>query len=122
MWKAARAPVAIAIMEDDPAGFVGKDTGVVAGQYLDADMLVEREQIVIIAVAEYPQRDVDPAGDAVADVIDAMRAHSGPRLAFENRDPIFVLEQIGRAKSGNTSADDGEPGFIPVIAVCYHQA
>ena len=39
-------------MQDHTARFIGEYSAMVAGYDLDADMLVEREQIFIIAAAE----------------------------------------------------------------------
>ena len=109
-------------MQHDIAGLVGKYSAVVAGYDLDADMLVEREQILIIAAAEDAQRDVDPASDAIADIVDAVRAHPGARLAFKDGDPKSVFQQIGGGESGNTRADHGETGLMLLARPRGHQA
>ena len=109
-------------MQHDIAGLVGKYPAMVAGHDLDADMPVEREQILIIAAAEDAQRDVDPASDAIADIIHAMRAHSRARLAFKDGDAIFVFQQIGSGESGNTRTDNGETGLVPLVCRRCHQA
>jgi len=103
-------------------GLVGEYAAMVAGHDLDADMLIESEQIFIIAAAEDAQRDIDPAGDAVAGIIHAVRAHAGARLALKDGNPIFVLQQIGGGETGNARADHGETRFVPLVTRRGHQA